>query len=171
MGHLENAGPPAEVAATPVAAARPEAPEPVTRVVEVPQPEAPQPAAAAEIFSDWTSYSNAVAESERTGKPILIDFNAEWCPPCQRMKREAFEDRAHFDTIRKAVIPVSIVDRQREQGRNPREIDELQERFGIDAFPTLVVLSPRTGRAQKTVGYGGSDYVTWWITDAARQVR
>ena len=119
----------------------------------------------------WTTLAAAMDESRTSGKPLMLDFNAEWCPPCQRMKREAFENPAIARAVEAAVIPVSIVDRYREEGANPPEIEELQQRYGIEAFPTLVVLSARTGRFVKDAGYGGPEGTRDWILDSARQVK
>jgi len=122
-------------------------------------------------LSDWTGYSSALDESRRTGKPILLDFNAAWCPPCRRMQREVFDDGPRGRAVRAAVIPVAVVDRRREDGANPSEVDDLQRRHQIDAFPTLVVFSPATGRRVSTRGYGGPQATLAWITEAANRVR
>ena len=122
-------------------------------------------------FSQWTSFENAMAESQRNGKPVMIDFNADWCPPCRRMKDEVFQDGAHAATVQNAVIPVSVVDRAREDGRNPPAIEDLQRRYQVDAFPTLVVFSPATGREMRTKGYGDAEATVAWIMEAARSVR
>lgn len=122
-------------------------------------------------FSQWTTLELAILESRRNGKPVMIDFNADWCSPCRRMKREVFEDDAHASTVQTAVIPVSIVDRAREDGRNPSEIEDLLRRYEVEAFPTLIVFSPGTGRVARTKGYGNADATVSWITAAARSVR
>lgn len=121
--------------------------------------------------SPWMSYESALAESDRTGKPILLDFNAEWCPPCQRLKSEVFDSGMHGPAVQLAVIPVSIVDRQRESGSNSHETESLQRRYGVEAFPTLVVFHPRTGRVQQTKGFGGAERTVQWVQWAAASVK
>ncbi|MGH7740850.1 MAG: thioredoxin family protein [Candidatus Eiseniibacteriota bacterium] len=124
-----------------------------------------------QAISQWTTYDAAMDESRRTGKPIMLDFNAEWCGPCQALKREVFDDYSRGEIVRSAVIPVSVVDRSREEGHNPPQVDELQARYQIDAFPTLVVFSPATGRVQKSRGYRGGDPSLGWIQEAAKSVQ
>ena len=142
------------------------APETAPKEAEKPAEEA-QP----QEYSQWTSLENAMAESRRNGKPVLIDFNAEWCGPCRAMKEQVFDEALRGQAVQTAVIPVSIVDRRREEGRNPPEIENLQQRFQVDAFPTLVVFSPASGRATSTRGFGGADQTVGWIVQAAKAVR
>lgn len=124
-----------------------------------------------EVLSSWSNLGQAISESRDNGKPILIDFNADWCPPCQRMKHQLFEDDDLGRAVRLAVIPVSIVDRRREQGRNPSEVEDLQRQYEVDAFPTLIVYSPATGRRARAQGFGDPSETLRWIEQAAAYVR
>ena len=37
-------------------------------------------------------FREALARARREQRPIVLDFSASWCVPCQRMHRETFPD-------------------------------------------------------------------------------
>ena len=63
-----------------------------------------------------------------------------------------------------------IVDRAHEDGRNVPEVQAIQDRFKIDAFPTIVVYSPETGRHESRTGYGGRKGMMVELTQALAAV-
>ena len=135
------------------------------------RPETDAPGDDDAVYSTWTTFDVATKQARSNGKPIMLDFNAEWCGPCQALKGEVFEHAAAGTTVKAAVIPVSVVDRTREDGSNSVQVAELQQRFKVDVFPTLVVYSPATGRAVRLEGYPGAAETLRWITDTAVAVK
>jgi thiol:disulfide interchange protein len=103
----------------------------------------------------WRPIAGAADEARRTGKPLLYDFAADWCAPCQMMQREVFSDPSVADRIERMFVPVRVIDRRQEEGHNPAEVDSLQQQFRIESFPTLVVVSADGGEPAMLVGYRG----------------
>ena len=107
----------------------------------------------------WLHPADGLKESLRTGKPILYDFTAEWCHFCKIEKAQVFENPADAAKISGIFIPVVVMDRAREEGRNPSDITELQTRYKIRGFPTLVVQYPGKSDFKQLVGFLGEDKV------------
>lgn len=167
---------PKVVTPSPVPRGRPEAaprtvPATVPRSAVEPAPPSPRHSAPPVEISAWTSLDAAMESSGENGKPVLIYFTADWCRHCRRLKRSVFDDSARGRAVQTAVIPVRVVDHEREWGSNLPEIESLQERFGVNRFPTLVVFAPATGRTVKDVGFGDPDGTVDWILQAAQAVR
>lgn len=112
----------------------------------------------------------AASEARRTGKPLLYDFSAEWCGPCRVMQDEVFSDSRAAAKINAMYVPVRVLDRQREEGRNSDAVNVLQQMYRVHAFPTLVVTSPDGTRHEALQGYRGSLSTIQWLTMASLKV-
>jgi thiol:disulfide interchange protein len=105
----------------------------------------------------WTPISLASAAAMRSHRPILYEFSAEWCGPCHVLEREVFMDSALAEKINDHYIAVKVVDRQREEGSNAPEVQQLMDRYGIRAFPTVVIAASNGEVRDKVLGYTGRD--------------
>lgn len=81
---------------------------------------------------EWrTDLDTALEESRRTGKPVLADFSADWCPPCIAMKHDVWPDDAVEQAVMDGYVPL-VVDVD-------RDVDA-SGRYGVRAIPTILVL-------------------------------
>jgi thiol:disulfide interchange protein len=85
----------------------------------------------------WRSdYRAALAEAQQTGKPVLLDFSASWCPPCQVMKHDVWPDPKVRQAVNDGYIPVAVdVDAAGNQ--------EVANRYGISTIPSIVIVNAK----------------------------
>ncbi len=83
--------------------------------------------------------SNYESEVVFSDKPVLIDFYADWCGPCQMMAPHLEEIAAERTDIKIAKINVD-------------EETSLASMYGITAMPTLVFIKDGA-IVQRAVGY------------------
>lgn len=83
---------------------------------------------------EWrTDLAGALTEARESGRPILVDFTADWCPPCRVMKQDVWPDKGVEELANGSYIPLLI------------DVDADQDtamRYQVDSIPTISVLSP-----------------------------
>jgi thiol-disulfide isomerase/thioredoxin len=100
-------------------------------------------------------FEEAQAVAQRQGKDLLIDFGgSDWCGPCNWLKSRILSRPEFIQQAGKHFVLVDIDDLHRKPmpaGRKER-YRKLQERYGIEAFPT-VILAMADGRPYARTTY------------------
>jgi thiol-disulfide isomerase/thioredoxin len=105
----------------------------------------------------WQDYlkraaSQPAAISSDSKKPVLYEFYAEWCDPAKRMESTTLCNKQIKDLIEQNFVPIRVTDQVREKGRNPQAIIDLQKKYRIFAFPTLVIADAHGDSVSTLVG-------------------
>lgn len=120
---------------------------------------------------EWLDPAAAAEASALHRRPILYDFTADWCGPCNRLKAEVFADRLQAGLISGMFVPARVLDRQQEDGTNPALVDSLERRFAVAGFPTLVAVTPDGREVGRVVGYPGARAIMDSLQTFSRRAR
>ena len=116
----------------------------------------------------------AIKAATKDKKDLLLLFTgSDWCPPCQKLEQEVFADEdfyaesedkfvfVKFDFLRNSPIRAEV------EKRN----DEWSKKFGVDSFPTIVLVDPQL-KPYAFAGYekGGAENFLGILAES-RQVR
>ena len=141
-----------------------------TQVVESRKPIA-EVAAEAQDLVRWRTPTQGAAEAKALAKPVLYDYTADWCPPCQRMKAELFSNPQSAQVLEQMVVPVQVLDRSREDGQNIAVVDSLQRIYRVAAFATLVVAWPDREGYEPSSRDRGAEATLQWIGQPVMKLR
>lgn len=91
-----------------------------------------------------TDYAKARAESQRLGLPMVVHFSTTWCGPCIQMERETFGSAPMHALLGTKYIGLKI---------DAEEEAELAAGFGVNSYPTDVIVAPNGQIVWRHVGY------------------
>jgi thiol:disulfide interchange protein len=99
-----------------------------------------------------TDFQAASAEARQSNKPMLLDFTADWCGPCQEMRRTTWSD-PHVAEVLKNYIPVQI---------NIDDHADLANQFTVHGIPHLALLNSQGDVVRSSEGLLSSeDFLAW----------
>jgi thiol:disulfide interchange protein DsbD len=86
----------------------------------------------------WQPYDGSLlSQAQKEGKPVMIDFTAAWCGPCQIMENQVFSrKRIVAEAERFVTLKADLTD------SGDPGVQALAEKFSIVAFPTVVFIGP-----------------------------
>ena len=124
--------------------------------------------AASQSDALWlTNYQQALAQAAKEKKRVLMNFTgSDWCPYCVQMDKEVL-NRPEFIEFAKNNLVLVKLDFPRRKKLPPEEHEQnksLGQHFGIEGFPTYVLVDPTGKEIKRQVGYlegGPKSFIDW----------
>jgi len=108
----------------------------------------------------WENYASGVKKAGDSGKPMMIDFYADWCGWCRKLDMEVYTD-ASVQKSAEGFICIKV-DCDRET--------DLSEKFGINGLPTILLLSPTGEVIQRVEGFVEKETLSEYMQEALKRV-
>jgi thiol:disulfide interchange protein DsbD len=93
-------------------------------------------------------FEEAQKKARKAGKPIIVDFWAEWCSWCERLDRTTYAD----PFVARAAQDFVAVKIDTEGSRREREV---AARYDVTSLPTIVFLSPEGRQLWRVEAFQG----------------
>jgi len=111
---------------------------------------------------DWEhDFDAGLDTAENTGKPMLVLYTADWCPPCRTLKRTVLQEPEVVDQLKQRYVLVKV-DLSNRSGPNA----ELAAYYDVTGIPTVILFGPGGDEIDRVTG-GGS--LASWFRMKARQ--
>ena len=95
---------------------------------------------------EWeTDFPDAIKRAQSEGKPVLVNFYADWCVWCKRLDSTTLRDAKVAALLSDRVIAVQL-----DVDGNGRE---LSNEFHVDGLPTILILDPSGREIGRIPGY------------------
>lgn len=114
---------------------------------------APVPA----TFADSMPIDQAQLRAVELDKPMLVLATADWCIPCQFLKRGALTDERVAQAIRERTVPVYFDATDRD---DDRVIAAAQE-IGVNALPALIAIKDGVEIARLEGDHSALELLNW----------
>lgn len=103
----------------------------------------------------------ALARAKAENKPLVVDFNAEWCVPCRRLEKEVFANPKLEAQLRKVVLVRIDTDIEH----------ELSKKLGVVGLPDIRFATSDGRIVHKSVGFQDAESFKQQLDDLLNKMK
>jgi thiol:disulfide interchange protein DsbD len=97
----------------------------------------------------WIKYSESEFQNAPTqGKPVIIDFYADWCVPCKELDGQTFTDSNVVSESERFIMMKADLTKS-----GSPEIESLRKKFNIQGVPTVVFFDSNGNETNRIVQF------------------
>ena len=87
---------------------------------------------------EWvTSYDKGLRFAQKAGRPIMMEFYADWCPPCRAMEAKFFK-RKDIVKLSYSLVPIRV-----DATVGGVKVEKIIDKYKVMGWPTILFLSPQ----------------------------
>lgn len=106
----------------------------------------------------YDSINEGTAQAEAAGKPMLVLYTADWCPPCKMLIKQTFPDEqvAQYLADNYILIKIDMTDRDSPNQAIARDYD-------VKSIPTMIIYTSQGIEIDHLSGFIGPREFLEWI--------
>lgn len=117
----------------------------------------------------WREFGPGMELAASEGKPVLVDFYAEWCGPCKTMDRHTLRDPEVVRLLQE-VVAVRIDAEGREEIHGFVG-EDLADRYGVVSYPTIVLMDASGREIARSRGAKRPAEFARWLERSLEEAR